>query len=143
MHENQSPATQNSLQAEPRPPVRWLRPLKEYGVILYTEHQTCYTPGSNLREYLKRQHNTKSLLAKEITSWVALQNLVAEITLPVDNSLLIHSLKHHIGFLCTATESYHFRVASEDKMQWHCSKQHNVDIRRKQKERAMYRKVIL
>ena len=36
-----------------------------------------------------------------------------------------------------------YRSASEEKLQRHCSKEHGVDTRRRQKEQAMYRKVML
>ena len=61
-------AGENAPQPTPIPPVQWLRPLSEYGVILCTEHQTCYTPGSNLREHLLRKYAVKGERAKEVES---------------------------------------------------------------------------
>ncbi|KAK4934261.1 hypothetical protein LTR10_024414 [Elasticomyces elasticus] len=40
-------------------------------------------------------------------------------------------------------ESCQYRTVSEQKVQRHCSKDHGVDIRRKQRERSMYSKVRL
>jgi len=112
-------------------------------VILCTEHQTCYTPGSNLREHLKRKHAVKGERAKEIESWVAAQNVAAEVTRPPDYSPFIHGLRFHEGFACTATGSCRYLRASEEKLERHGSKEHGVDTRRKQREQSMYRKVML
>lgn len=134
---------QNTRPSTPPPPVRWLQSLTTYGVILCTEHQTCYTPGKNLKEHLKRKHSITRERAKSIEEWVAAQNVAIEVTNPPDNSPLIHGLQFFEGYVCTATDACKYRVASQEKIQRHCSREHGVDTRRKQKERLMYRKVIL
>jgi hypothetical protein len=74
------------------PTFRWLRPLSEHGVILCTEHQTCYTPGSSLREHLLRKHSVKGQRAKEVENWVAAQKIAKIVTIPSDYSPFIHGL---------------------------------------------------
>ncbi len=125
------------------PPITWLKSLPECGVLLCTEHQTCYIPGANLREHLLRKHFVKGEVAKEIQSWVVTQNVTAAVRFPADNSAFIHGLQFHNDFLCTATESCSFRIASKEIIGRHCSKEHGVDTRRKQRERSLYRRVML
>jgi hypothetical protein len=122
-------------------PAGYLRALPQYGVILCTEHQCCYTLQS-LSEHLKRSHSVKGKQAKQIKSWAAEQNIATEVTTPPDYSPFIHGLQHEEGFVCNAV-TCHYRVASEQKIQRHCSKEYGVDVRRKQKERGMYSKVML
>jgi hypothetical protein len=124
------------------PPVQWLRPLAQYGVILCAEYQSCYTPGSNLREHLLRKHAVKGKRTKEIESWVAAQNIAVQVTHPPDNSPFIHGLQFRDGWLCEATSCLH-RCASRQNIERHCSKEHGVDTRRRQKERKMYKRVVL
>jgi hypothetical protein len=124
------------------PLVRWLQPLPECGVVLCTEHQTCYTSGSNLPEHLLRKHSVKGGQAKEIASWVATQNIAAQVTSPPDNSPFIYGLRFYEGWLCTA-ESCLYRSTSKQMLQRHCGKEYGVNTRREQKERSLYRKVML
>lgn len=121
---------------------QWLRPLPVYGVILCTQHRTCYTPGSNLRAHLFRKHAVKGQRAKEVEEWVTAQNIAAEVTFPPDESPFIHGLQFYEGWVCTV-ESCTDRSRSKERLQRHCSKVHGIDIRRRQAERSMYRKVVL
>ena len=140
--ENVSGADENPVAPSPIPPVPWLRPLSAYGVMLCTEHQSCYTPGTNLREHLKRKHSVSVERAKEIITWLATQNLSATVIQPPDHTLFIPGLQFREGWVC-ATGSCRVRFASKDKIQRHCSKEHQVDPRRKQTERQMYTEVML
>ena len=92
VNENPSAATQSALPPGQTPPVHWLRALPEHGVILCTEHQTCYTPGKNLRLHTLRQHAVKGERTKEIDRWVEAQNVAAQVTCPPDYSPFIPGL---------------------------------------------------
>lgn len=92
------------------PPVRYLRALPQYGVLLYTEHQTYYTP-QNIREHLLRKHAIKGKLAKEIQVWIKSQEIIEVELCPLDYSLFIPGLAHKEGFIYNAV-TYNSRTIS-------------------------------
>ena len=49
----------------------WLRVYAQFGVLLCTTHQTCFTPGINLHRHNRDRHAVKGQRTKDIESWVA------------------------------------------------------------------------
>ena len=118
------------------PPVAYLRALPLYGVILCTEHRSCYTV-QNLRRHLTEKHAVKPRLWKEIETWIDTQNIAAAVSQPVDYIPLIPRLAHVKGFVCASIDC-HYRTASEQNIQRHCSKQHAIASWQKQREQRAY-----
>ena len=105
------------------PPTAYLRALPLYGVILCTEHRSCYT--ENLRRHLTKRHAVKPRLWKEIETWINTQNIAATVSQPPDYTLLIPGLAHKKGFVCASIDC-HYRTASEQNIQRHSSKEHAI-----------------
>jgi len=143
VEDNSSVNAANAIRPDSPAPVTWLRALPQYGVVLCTEHQTCFTPGQNLRLHTLRKHALKGKLTKDVERWVHSQNIATTVTQPPDHSPFIHGLQFYEGFSCVVTKLCRYLSTSEEVIQRHCSKEHHVDTRRRQKERLMYRQVIL
>ena len=131
----------SSTQTVSAPPVRYLRALSQYGVILCTEHQHCYTL-KNLREHLLRKHAVKAKLWEEIQAWIATQNITDMVSRPPDYGPLISGLAHEEGFVCNVINC-NYRTTSKEIFERHYSKQHGIDSRRKQREQQSYSKAVL
>jgi hypothetical protein len=136
-----SPSALTVQQLIDLPPVTYLQALPSYGVLLCTEHQTCYT-SQNLREHLKRKHAVRDKQAKEIKAWIEGQNIAEIPSQPPDYRLFIPGLAHCQGFVCNTVTCAH-RVGSREKIERHCSKEHGVASRRQQREGQLYSEVVL
>ena len=118
------------------PLAAYLRALPCYGVILCTEHRSCYTI-QNLKRHLIEKHAVKPGLWKDIQTWIETQNIAATVSQPADYTPFIPGLAHEKGFVCTSIVC-RYRTASEQKIQRHCSKEHAINSRQKQRERQAY-----
>jgi hypothetical protein len=106
-------------------PFLWLTTLSEYGVILCTNHQRCYTPR-NIREHLLRGHSVFGERYKAVEAWIQTQNIAPEVREPADGSPFIHGLQFTEGFVCSVDDQCHVRTASKQGIQRHCSATHGV-----------------
>ena len=122
-------------------PAAYLRALPSYGVVLCTEHRTCYTV-KNVRRHLSEKHAVKTKLWKDIETWLRTQDIVNAVSNPPDHSPFIAGLTHENGYVCN-TGDCTYRTTSEEIIQRHVSKEHGIDSRRKQRERHIYSKVLL
>lgn len=81
-------------------------------------------------------------MAKKIQVWINAQEIADVVSCPPDHSPFIPGLAHKEGFVCNAV-TCNSRTASQEVIERHCSKEHSIDSRQKQRERQAYSTVTL
>jgi hypothetical protein len=119
------------VQGGSAPPVRYLRAITQYGVILCTEHRTAYTP-QNILEHLRQAHSVKGTLKKVITEWLAQQHFARDVSNPRHYSAPIHGLELLSGWTCHIGECQEISQ-SRAFMLRHCRQEHGLNSQEKVK----------
>jgi hypothetical protein len=125
----------------PELPVRYLRVLSQYGVVLCRDHQSCHSLSS-IKRHLRSKHRAGSLELRGIMAWIDTQGIAIVVSHPPDHSPPIPYLMKQKGFLCKCGPC-RFRTTSELAAKRHCHNVHGVDSHGQQQPNLPYAQVTL
>lgn len=114
------------------PPVDWLLPYPQYGFIICTIHQSCYTL-TNYQEHLYRKHQVTGRFRTELVDWISSYNLVNPVELPSNGCARFPELPVFQGWQCRATGCSYITRSQTERYQHHSS-QHKLNSKKKQEE---------
>ena len=120
-------------------PVRYLRAISQYGVILCTEHRWAYTPLS-LAEHLKRAHGAKGSLKRRILEWANAQNVAGTVSQPMHYGPSVSGLVDEPAWRCNVVHCMEISP-SEPKMLRHCRQNHGLNSKAEVRLRGSLSKV--
>jgi superfamily II DNA helicase RecQ len=122
-------------------PVHYLRVLQQYGVILCTEHQRCFTP-SKIERHLQQNHHVPVHRRAPILQWINGQAIPSVVTHPTDYTPFITDLQSALGYYCS-TMDCDYRSISADTIRKHASGQHRKVKMSSDRQQQIYSRVTL